>query len=81
MSDVRSAAAMAGCVDAEQLIHSVAKALREAKTAKELDDVWKAHVRPAYDQISETSLSILNHLYAVNYTVIQAGARSNVDAS
>ena len=81
MSEVRSAAAMAGYVDSEQLIHSVACALRSAKTAKELDDVWKAHVPQVYDQISETTLSILSHLYAVNHTVIHSGARSNVDAS
>ena len=81
MSDVRSAAAMAGCIDTEKLIHSVACALRSAKTPKELDDVWKAHIPPVYDQISETTLSILGHLYAVNHTVIHSGARSNVDAS
>ena len=75
IEEVRSAAAMAGCVDPERLIHSVAGALRAAKTTRELDDVWAAHVRPAYSQLSETTLSILNHLYAVNYTVIQVGAR------
>ena len=72
---VRSAAAQAGCIDTELLIFEAAKAFHEAKTGEELDAEWKSRIRPAYDQLSERSLSILSSLYGLNSTIIERGLR------
>jgi hypothetical protein len=75
LTEIRSAAAQAGIVDSELLIFEAAKAFHNAQTQLRLDAEWAALVRPAYDQLSERSLAILNHLYGLNSTVIQRGLR------
>lgn len=75
MSEVRSAAAQAGHIDTEMLLFEAAAAFHDAKTLVELDAQWARLVRPAYTQLSEQSLGILNHLYGLNCTVIQRGDR------
>lgn len=75
MGDVRSAAAQAGYVDTELLIHETARAFHEAKTPEDLDEEWKRRVRPVYDQLSENALGILNQLYGLNSTIIERRLR------
>lgn len=75
MSEVRSAAAQAGHIDTEMLLFEAAAAFHGAKTQQALDAEWARLVRPAYSQLSEQSIRILNHLYGLNCTVIQRGAR------
>jgi len=72
---IRSAAAQAGVIDTELLIFEAAAAFHAAKTPEELDAEWKSRIRPAYDQLSERSLSILTSLYGLNATIIQRGVR------
>ena len=75
MGQVRSAAAQAGFIDPELLIFEAAGAFAKAKEQAALDAEWATRVRPAYDQISEKTLAILNHLYGLNATLIQRGLR------
>lgn len=69
MEQVRSAAAMAGYVDAERLLFDAAREFHAADTPMELDDTWRRIVAPVYDQLSEQTLSILHSLYSLNMAV------------
>lgn len=66
----RSAAAQAGFVDVELLMFSCAKAFGNAKTGEELDACWRDMVKPVQDQLSDTALSILESLFALNLSLI-----------
>jgi len=71
--DPRSAAAQAGYVDVELLLFSCAKAFGQAKSWEDLDAAWKDLVKPVQGQLSDTALSILESLFALNLTVIGKG--------
>jgi len=75
MSEVRSAAAMAGHVDVELLIFETARALSAVKTEEDLEREWKARVPPVYDQLSPNALSILSNIHGLNLTIIMQGLR------
>jgi hypothetical protein len=75
MGEEHSAAAQTEFVDTELLIFDAARAFHAARTPDELDAEWKARICPAYDQLSERSLSILSSLYGLNSTLIERGLR------
>lgn len=70
----RSAATQAGFVDVELLLFSAAKAFGQAQNSEELDKCWAELVKPVQDQLSDTALSILESLFALNLSLI--GRRS-----
>ena len=75
MSEVRSAAAMAGVVDVELLIHECAGAFARAKTMDELDKAWNDRVKPVESQLSHKSLGILEALHSLNLAIVMRGLR------
>jgi len=76
--DPRSAAAQAGYVDVELLIHECAKEFSQAKSWEELDEIWDRLVKPAQSQLSETALRIIERIFSSNLTIISKIGR-NVD--
>lgn len=51
-------------VDIEMLIEQATKMFDAATTEAELNDIWAQIVRPVYDQLSETTLAILQRFHA-----------------
>lgn len=76
MTDVRSPAAQSGYVDAELLIHQFANVCRKAQTGDELDDLWRAYIKPVESQLSANVMGILENIQALNRTIILLCARS-----
>jgi hypothetical protein len=75
MSEVRSAAAMAGYVDVELLIHTAAGAFARAKTMDELEQHWDKLVKPAEAQLSDKAMGILENMHSLNLAIIMRGLR------
>jgi hypothetical protein len=73
--DVRSAAAMAGYVDVELLIHTAAGSFARAKTLDELDAHWDKLVKPAEAQLSDKAMGILENMHSLNLAIIMRGLR------
>jgi hypothetical protein len=70
MEPVRSAAAQAGYVDVELLMHSAANAFRKATTLDELEEAWASLIKPVEDQLSANAMGILESLFSLNLSII-----------
>lgn len=70
MEEVRSAAAQAGYVDVEKLIHHAAQQFATAESCEQLDEIWRQLVRPVYNQLSEDALAILSRLFNLNLSLL-----------
>jgi hypothetical protein len=70
MSEVRSAAAMAGVCDEQRLIHDASAAFTRSEKRCDLDSAWRDYVYPVWEQIDGETQDILSRLYSLRLSTL-----------
>lgn len=70
MNEVRSAAAMSGHCDEARLEFDVSRALNQAKSDAEIDEVFKVYVEPVEASISDETFHLLTRLREVRRSTL-----------
>lgn len=70
MSDIRSAAAQAGICNEQQLEFDVSRALNQAKSEAELNEVFRIYVDPVEVQISDETFHLLTRLREIRASTL-----------
>jgi hypothetical protein len=70
MSEVRSAAAMAGICDEQQLLHDASAAFTKAAVPGDLDAAWRDYVAPVWEALDTETQDILTRLYALRLSTM-----------
>jgi hypothetical protein len=70
MSEIRTAAAMVGVCDEQQLIHDASAAFTRSEKRMDLDAAWRAYVAPVWGQIDCETQDILSRLYSLRLSTM-----------
>jgi len=70
MTEIRSAAQMAGACNEQQLLHDASAAFTKADAPGDLDAVWRTYVSPVWNSIDGETQDILCKLYALRLSTM-----------